>query len=262
MSAFGGLIFTNVGRNLQAKAQAGATLNFTQIAIGDGDLGGSAIADLTNLKHQVKSCNITKLKTMTGGKAVVGTTFSNSDIVSGFYWKELGIYAQDPDLGEILYCYGNAGANAEYIPAGGGPDIVEKSIDAVTIVGNASSISATIDSSLVYVSMQAFGDHLNNNVVHIMQLDRDMWNAKETPAGAQAKADAAAAAGISAAALVQTDLDEHKAEKATLTQIGHVKAGASISVAADGTMSATAASVGAATPADVQAARIRSFLGV
>lgn len=158
MSAFGGLILTNIGRNLQAKAQAGATLNFTRIAIGDGDLAGSSIADLTALKHEIKSCAITRLKTLTGGKAVVGTSFSNSDIVSGFYWKELGVFAQDPDLGEILYCYGNSGANAEYIPAGGGPDIIEKSIDVVTLVGNASSITATIESSLVYASAQDLAD--------------------------------------------------------------------------------------------------------
>jgi hypothetical protein len=152
MSFFGGLIFTNVGRNLQAKAQAGAALNFTRIAIGDGALGGSSISDLTALKNQTKTMSITKLKTMTGGKAVVGTSFSNSDITSGFYWRELGVFASDPDLGEILYCYGNAGNNAEYIPAGGGADIVEKAVDCVTIVGNASSVSAVIDQSLVFAS--------------------------------------------------------------------------------------------------------------
>lgn len=150
MSAFGGLIFTNKGRNLQAKAQAGAQLNFTRIAVGDGELGGSAIADLNALVNQVKSISITKLSILAGGKAVAGASFSNQDLLSGFYWKELGVFAQDPDLGEILYCYGNSGANAEYIPAGGGPDVVEKSIDVVTIVGNAANVTATIEQSLVY----------------------------------------------------------------------------------------------------------------
>lgn len=158
MSAFGGLIFTNKGRNLQAKAQAGAQLNFTRIAIGDGDLGGSSIADLNSLIHQVKTIDITKLITLPGGKAVVGGSFSNQDIIAGFYWKELGVFAQDPDLGEILYCYGNSGANAEYIPAGGGPDVVEKNIAAVTIVGNAADVTATIEQSLIFVTQQEFDD--------------------------------------------------------------------------------------------------------
>lgn len=158
MSAFGGLIFTNKGRNLQAKAQAGATLNFTRIAVGDGDLGGSSIADLNALKHEVKSLGISRLKTLANGKAVVGTILSNQDLVTGFYFKELGVFAQDPDLGEILYCYGNAGANAEYIPAGGGPDVIEKNVDVITIVGNASSITAVIDESLIFATT----DDLNN----------------------------------------------------------------------------------------------------
>ncbi|EGW39153.1 phage tail protein [Desulfosporosinus sp. OT] len=158
MSTFGGLIFTNAGRSLQAKAQAGAHLNFTRIAIGDGDLAGTAIADLTALKHQVKSCSISKLKPMTNGKAVVGTSFSNQEIATAFYWKELGVFAQDPDLGEILYCYGNSGANAEYIPAGGGADIIEKSVDVVIIVGNALNVTAIIDNSLVYASLQELND--------------------------------------------------------------------------------------------------------
>jgi len=210
MSSFGGLLFTAVGRNLQAKAQAGAQLNFTRIAIGDGDLGGTAVDDLTALKHQVKSLSITKLKTLAGGNAVVGTSFSNQDVVVGFYWKELGVFAQDPDLGEVLYCYGNAGASAEYIPPSGGADILEKSIDVVTIIGNATNVSATINVSLVFVTDQEFNDHAGDNVIHVLQTDRDTWNAKETPSGAQAKADA-----------VQTNLTNHIG--AADPHIGYVK---------------------------------------
>jgi len=164
MSAFSGsVIFTNSGRNLQAKVQSGIQLNFTRIALGDGDLSGTAIGELTALKHQVKSCPIERLKPMIGGKAVVGTSFSNHEMATAFYWKELGIFAQDPDLGEVLYCYGNAGANAEYIPAGGGTDIIEKSIDVVIIVGNAPNVTATIDASLIYASVQEL-DNLSTRV--------------------------------------------------------------------------------------------------
>lgn len=152
MSVFGGLIFTNRGRNLQAKAQAGAQLTFTRIAVGDGNLGGVSIADLTALIHEVKSLGIGRLRTLADGKALVGTVLSNQDLITGFYWRELGVFAQDPDLGEVLYCYGNAGANAEYIPAGGGPDVVEKNIDVITIVGNAASVTATIDESLIFAT--------------------------------------------------------------------------------------------------------------
>lgn len=149
--------FTNNGRALQAKAQAGVQLIFTRIAVGDGQLAdGQAIADLKTLINEVKSIKLNKLKSMPGGKATVGGILSNQDIPNGFYWREIALFAQDPDIGEILYCYGNAGVLAEYIPGPGGAQILERQIDIVTIVGNAPNISASIDQSLVYVTMQDF----------------------------------------------------------------------------------------------------------
>lgn len=156
MSTFNGLFFTDKGRALQAKAQAGGELHFNRIALGDGDLGNNTIADLNALIHEVKSLSITKLLVLTDNKtSVVGGVLSNQDVSTGFYWKELGVFAQDPDLGEILYCYGNAGALAEYIPAGGGADILEKEVDIETITDNDTSITASINQSLVYATQEA-----------------------------------------------------------------------------------------------------------
>jgi hypothetical protein len=157
MSNFGGLILTNKGRALQAKVQAGAVLHFNRIGIGDGNLGGQQISDLNALVSEKKSLAITKLKTQSGGKAIVGGVLSNSVIVTGFYLREIGVFAQDPTDGEILYCYANAGAGAEYIPAGGGPDIVEKNIDIITLTANAASITATIASG-IYALVEDVGD--------------------------------------------------------------------------------------------------------
>ncbi|MFS0838050.1 phage tail protein [Paenibacillus sp. 1P03SA] len=152
MGAFGGFVLTNKGRNLQAKAQVGVTLNYTRMGVGDGQLGGQSIPALTKLIGEKKSLAISKLKIQTHGRAVIGAVLSNQDVTTGFYFREIGIYAQDPDEGEILYCYGNAGSNAEYIPPVGGADIIEKSIDAIVVVGNAANVTATIDSSLVYAT--------------------------------------------------------------------------------------------------------------
>lgn len=152
MSAFGGLILTNRGRNLQAKTQAGAELKYTRIALGDGSLGTTPIVDLTTLKNQVMALPIHKLKVLTEGRALIGTVLSNQELNTGFYFRELGIFALDPDLGEVLYCYGNSGSLAEYIPAGGGPDIIEKNIDIQTLVGNTKNVSAIINNSLVYAT--------------------------------------------------------------------------------------------------------------
>ena len=197
--SFGLIAFTNRGKALQAKAQAGTQLNFTRIAVGDGQLSGQAIADLTALIHEVKSITLNKFKTLPGGKAVVGGVLSNQDLQTGFWWRELGLFAQDPDLGEILYCYGNAGELAEYIPSPGGAQILEKQVDIISIIGNAQNVSAEIDQSLIYATIQdvnnlrdelnehkaefeshkaEFESHKNDDTRHVSQTEKDIWNSK------------------------------------------------------------------------------------
>ena len=154
MSFPNGLTITTKGRILQAKAQTGVTLEFTKIQIGNGTLTGQLPGDMTALISPKMDVSITKLNTLANGKALVGGSFNNSGLAIGFYFKELGIFAQDPDVGEILYCYGNADAAAEYVPADSGGEVFEKYLNAITIVGNASSVTATIDESLVFATQQ------------------------------------------------------------------------------------------------------------
>lgn len=226
MGAFGGIILTNKGRNLQAKAQTGVELKYTRMAIGDGQLSSQSIPTMTKLISEKKSLPLTKLKVQGQGRVVVGAVLSNQDVTTGFYFRELGVFATDPDEGEILYGYGNSGTNAEFIPPAGGEDIIEKSIDMNVIVGQAPNVSAVIDSSLVWAtqddvtaavaeakeytdiqiqdlgskltpeqigaaSKAEFDAHVANADIHVTKAKQDAWNAKETTAGAQAKANQA-----------------------------------------------------------------------
>ncbi|MFD3764078.1 phage tail protein, partial [Paenibacillus lactis] len=152
MGAFGGLIQTNKGRNLQAKAEAGAQLKFTRMGVGDGQLGGQSIPSLNKLIHETMSLPITRLKPQLPAQAIVGAVLSSQDVTTGFFFRELGIFAQDPDEGEILYAYGNSGSAAEYIPPVGSPDIIEKTIDMIVTFGQAQNVSAVINSSLIFAT--------------------------------------------------------------------------------------------------------------
>lgn len=154
MAAFGGFTLTNRGRALQAKAQAGATLNYTKAMIGDGSITSQSIVTLTNLISPKMTLPITGVRPAPPDRAYVESRFNNQNIQTGFYFREIGIYAQDPDVGEVLYAYANSGNNAEYIPPTGGSDIVEKSIRMNVFVGTATNITATIDSSLVFPTRQ------------------------------------------------------------------------------------------------------------
>lgn len=80
------------------------------------------------------------------------------------------------------------------------------------ITGNANWYTAPA------TTLEAANTHIADNVRHITSTERTAWNAKETPSGAQSKADAAAAT-------VQGGLDSHLANKAnphavTKSQVG------------------------------------------
>lgn len=162
MGAFGGFIQTNKGRNLQAKAETGTQLKFTRMGIGDGQLSGQSIPSLNRLISEKKSLPITRLKTQLPAQAIVGAVLSNQDVTTGFYFREMGIFAEDPDEGEILYAYGNSGSGAaEYISAGDTADIIEKTIDMIVTFGQAQNVSAVINSSLVYVTHEELAEALD-----------------------------------------------------------------------------------------------------
>lgn len=152
MSSFSANGLTNKGRSLQAKAQAGAELHYTKFVIGDGQLVGQSISALTNVISAKKTIDVTRLKMTPPNQATIGFVLSNQDVTTGFFFREIGLYALDPDDGEILYYYLNAGDTADYIPAAGGIDVIDKNFDVLVYVGQAQKVTAIVDENLVYVT--------------------------------------------------------------------------------------------------------------
>jgi hypothetical protein len=147
MAAFINNDLTNAGLMVLAKGVAGQNINYTRIVMGDGYLDeGQMPRSLNDVVSPRVTVDITKLLVNGDGTVVVGGVFTNSDVSDGFYYRELALYAEDPDpnVGEILYCYGNAGDLAEWIPPTGGSTVVEKTIDIVTVIGTATNVTAYI----------------------------------------------------------------------------------------------------------------------
>lgn len=151
--SFSVIQITAKGRNLLAKAQTGTNINFTRIKMGDGSMSGQVIDDMSDVINQKANLTLNALKVLTGGKAKVQAVFSNAGQQTGFYWREIAVFATDPDNAgqEIMYCYGNAGSLADYIPAEG-TQIIERVVSVLTIISNASNVTATVDYSNVYIT--------------------------------------------------------------------------------------------------------------
>ena len=69
MAAFPTMTLTNAGQALQTKVQAGATLAFTRIALGDGQLNGQPISPLTALISQKASVEVDTVRVVDSSTA-------------------------------------------------------------------------------------------------------------------------------------------------------------------------------------------------
>lgn len=158
MSSFiqGGL--TNAGLALRAKNLAGAPITYTKIMMGDGTLPeGQMIEEITDMVSPVAAINISGCEKTGENQVTIWGIFTNEQLQQEFYYRELGLYAEDPDEGEILYSYQNAGDGGETIRPAGGSKIIEKTVRIITVVGRTANVTAKINSSL-YVGFEAFDD--------------------------------------------------------------------------------------------------------
>ncbi len=148
MAEFTGLTLTNIGYALQIKAQAGTKLQFTRVALGDRALpSGTQLNTLTALLNEKQSSAISNLSI--GDKSVqIKANFSNKNLTENYYLRELGIFANDPDQGEILYAIANAGNAADYMPAYDGAETIEQVFTIELSVGNAANVTATFAESI------------------------------------------------------------------------------------------------------------------
>lgn len=157
MAAFPKMTLTNAGQALQTKVLAGETLTFTRIALGDGQLNGQPISPLTALISQKATVEVDSVRVVNTTTAQAAGFFSNKDISTGFWWRETGLFAQDPDVGEILYGYTNAGDAGDYIPTVE-DNRIEKYIFTSISVANATTVNITIPSSDTYIPMSQKGN--------------------------------------------------------------------------------------------------------
>ncbi|WP_136067095.1 Lcl domain-containing protein [Modicisalibacter radicis] len=153
MANFPGAQLTDQGRQLQAKAQIGTALTFTRVALGDGS--SSNWETMTGLDNEMLSLSIQGHQVVGDGTSRLRVIMTNEGLVNGFFVRELGVFARDPDTGdELLYSYTNAGNQPDFLPAGSGASMVENVFDLYTVIGNAQSVTAVISDYITIATKQ------------------------------------------------------------------------------------------------------------
>ena len=159
---------TNAGKALYYDNMAGTQIVFTTIQLGSGNISGP-IAPMTALVTPVVTINA-EAKSVSGQYAEISGHFSNAQLTDGFYFREIGVFAADPDYPndrgkDILYCYQNAYDTADFIPVAS-VETVEKNITIPVIIGDAAAVSCTLSRSLILASMEDLDNHNKNQNAH------------------------------------------------------------------------------------------------
>jgi hypothetical protein len=153
MADFNGTILTTAGLNLLAQAQAGETLQFTQVVLGSGTWSSSMNpASMTSLVYPSQTVPIQSVSVVGDGTARLRFLISNSSLSLGYLLSEIGIYAQTTSSPNTLYAVTYAN-NPDFIPAAG-VTTIEDVIDIYTVVSNAQSVTAVINNSVMLATMQ------------------------------------------------------------------------------------------------------------
>ena len=148
MANWQGAILTNKGRSLQAKVEGGlCQLALTKLKTGDGTLApGQTLEALTDLVSPKQNIGISAIVVDEDqpGVVYVKGILSNAELTTGYLVKELGLFATDPDDGEILYAV-TVDSNPDYLQDNTSATVITEALKLAIAVSNTSDVTATLD---------------------------------------------------------------------------------------------------------------------
>ncbi|MDU4478626.1 phage tail protein [Clostridium sp.] len=164
MANFKTTIITKKGHALMAKLSANlATMKFTKVCSSDFDYSNLNNSELEqvitfkNLKQTVLPDLITVVNTAT---VKVSATITNTNLSEGYYLRTIGLFALDPDDGEILYSI-TPTTEADYMAADNGITKSGISLDLLTTISNSENVSLEVDPNAM-ISAETFNNVVGN----------------------------------------------------------------------------------------------------
>lgn len=143
MAEWSNATMTDVGAALQAKVNAGKTkLTFTKIKVGSGVNATNPLVLTDVISSKWETTNfVVKLE----GKIVsVDTVITNTGVHEAFRMSEIGLFAQDPDKGEILYAY-LTDPEPDRMPAESDSVVVSQELTIGMVFSNTGNVSLTVN---------------------------------------------------------------------------------------------------------------------
>lgn len=178
MAQFSQLIITSKGQALIAKMIAGeGNIEFTKISTSAAEYDLDDLEVLTSLSD-VKQTSLISKVTRTNNVAIKAeAAFTNTELTVGYYMRTLGLYAVDPDDGEILYAVTIETSGNCYMPPYNGVTVSGAYVQLVTTVGNADSVSLDVDQAAVATigDIQELQEQIENLQAFVGYTDDDIY---------------------------------------------------------------------------------------
>lgn len=142
---FSSFVITNKGQALMAKLMQGTGVaDFTAIKLSSQTYTAAQLASLTSLSNVKQTAPVTKKTVVNSTSIQIEGAVDNTGLSTGYNIQTIGLFATDPDEGEILYAVAIA-TTAGYMPPYNGVTVSGGYFKFVVTVGNASQVTLTVD---------------------------------------------------------------------------------------------------------------------
>ena len=152
MGSFNGFILTNNGKKLLEEALTGKRLTFTKFQFGDGETTEDS-KEVTELVNVNKETTINQIENSGNGQVMLRVIVNNKDVDTGYYIKEIGVFAKCDDGEEVLYAY-NKAMKPDYLPVYNGINLVELEYQNYITIAQIEDVTAIIDENFTYLTKE------------------------------------------------------------------------------------------------------------
>lgn len=162
MNTWQNAVITNKGLALQAKLIAGTTLNITRAVTGSGYVTPGLLQQQTAVTSPQQTMSFRTITYPEIGEACVPVYIENDGLATGYTAMQVGIYATDPDEGEILFFIAQAqSGTGTVVPSETESPGYSAEWNFYFQYGQADDVNVTVDPSNT-VSHAEFEAHVND----------------------------------------------------------------------------------------------------
>lgn len=117
MANWSNATLTDNGFALQAKLLSTDMLKITRVVAGTSRAALAQLVNQTEISNIAQELTVERLSYDDNGNAVLKVSLDNSQLTTGYTAQQIGIYATDPEEGEILYAVSQEASDGEDIPS-------------------------------------------------------------------------------------------------------------------------------------------------